>query len=41
MGIEFVDNWNAGSKVEFEDLLFGEFIELHDNGAKAVAVCGN
>ena len=30
--------WNARRNVEFDDLFFAQIVQLHDNGAKAVAV---
>ena len=39
--IQLVNEGNAGRDVELEDLLFGEVIEVFDQGAKAVPVSGD
>ena len=39
--IQLVNEGNAGRDVELEDLLFGEVVEVFDQGAKAIPVGGN
>ena len=41
VGVEFVDERDAGGDVEFQDLLLGEVVEMFDEGSEGVAVRGD
>ena len=41
IGVELVNQRNAGRDVQLQDLLLGEIVEIHDKRAEAVAVGGN
>ena len=40
-GVEFVNEGDTGGDIEAEDFCFGEVVEVFDEGAEGVAVCGD